>query len=257
MKPHVVSRGNGPDLVLLHGWSMDGSIWGEFAEALSPHFRLHLVDLPGHGRSPREIPLSIDSLATAVAEVVPPRSLVCGWSLGGMVATHLAAAQPALLRGLVLIGTTSRFSSANDWPHGTPGDVLASFAAELEADAGALLARFRASMCRLDPEERRLRRRMNALPPAADDLTALKEGLDVLRNTDLRDDALRITAPTLIIHGARDAVVPPEAGAWLASRIDGARWHLFDECAHLPFLSRPTDCAVLVRQFESEIEPFR
>lgn len=256
MTLHVVTRGTGPDLVLLHGWSSDGSIWGEFADLLCAHFRLHLVDLPGHGLSRREVPLSIDSLTTAVAGFVPQRSLVCGWSLGGMVALRLAAEKPTLLRGLVLISTTPHFSSGNDWLHGTPGEALTSFAAELDADATTLLARFRASMCRSDIEERKLRRIMATLPAAPADLTALKEALDVLCDTDLRDDVRRVASPALVIHGGRDAVVPPGAGRWLATQIDGARWHSIDECAHLPFLSRPEDCAALVRQFASEIEPF-
>lgn len=253
MSQRVVMRGRGPDLVLLHGWSMDSAIWGKFADLLGLHFRLHLVDLPGHGRSLRTGLLTIDTLASAVAAIVPQDAMLLGWSLGGMVALQLAAAQPELLRGLLLIGTTPRFSAGDDWPHGTPEAALASFAAELDADPNALLARFRASMCRGDPAERRLRRLMSTLPPAPADLTALREGLDILRNTDLRDLACRIKTPTLVIHGGLDSVVPPGAGAWLASRIDAARWHLLDESTHLPFLSRAEDCAALVRQFASEI----
>lgn len=255
MNPHVVTRGSGPDLVLLHGWSMDGSIWGAFADELARYFRLHLVDLPGHGVSPRKFALTIDSLASAAAGVLPPRCLLCGWSLGGMVALHLAATRAARPRGLVLIGSTPRFAAADDWPHGTAQEALASFAAELDADPVTLLARFRASMCRSDNAEKRLRRLMSALPAPPSDLTALREGLDILRDTDLREDARRIAVPTLVVHGARDAVVPPGAGDWLAAHIGGARRHVFDDCTHLPFLSRPEDCAALVRQFASEIEP--
>jgi pimeloyl-[acyl-carrier protein] methyl ester esterase len=215
-----------------------------------------LVDLPGHGLSPREVPLTIDSLASAVGGILPPRCLLGGWSLGGMVALHLAAQQPAGLRGLVLIGSTPRFAAADDWPHGTAEEALASFAAELDADAPTLLARFRASMCRSDIEERKLRRLMSALPAPPADLTALREGLAILRHADLREEARRVAAPALVIHGARDAVVPPGAGAWLAAQIGGARWQMFDDCTHLPFLSHPEDCAALVRQFAGEIESF-
>ncbi len=256
MNPHVVTRGSGPDLVLLHGWSMDGAIWGAFADALAQHFRLHLVDLPGHGLSPREVTLTIDSLASAVDGILPARCLLCGWSLGGMVALHLASKQPAGLLGLVLIGSTPRFAAAQDWPHGTAHEALASFAAELDADAVSLLARFRASMCRADVAEKRLRRLLSALPAPPADLTALREGLAILCHADLRDDARRVGVPALVVHGARDGVVPPGAGAWLAAQIGGGRWQSFDECTHLPFLSRPEDCAALVRQFAREIESF-
>jgi pimeloyl-[acyl-carrier protein] methyl ester esterase len=97
---------------------------------------------------------------------------------------------------------------------------------------------------------------MSALPAPPADLTALREGLDILRHSDLREDARRVAVSALVIHGARDAVVPPAAGNWLAARIGGARWYLFDDCTHLPFLSRAEDCAALVRQFAGEIEPF-
>jgi pimeloyl-[acyl-carrier protein] methyl ester esterase len=51
MSLHIESEGAGPDLVLLHGWAMHGGIWRDVREQLARHFRLHLVDLPGHGFS--------------------------------------------------------------------------------------------------------------------------------------------------------------------------------------------------------------
>ena len=52
MTPYVDIRGDGPDLVLLHGWALHGGMWGPWIDELARHARLHLVDLPGHGRSP-------------------------------------------------------------------------------------------------------------------------------------------------------------------------------------------------------------
>ncbi|HRA24442.1 MAG TPA: alpha/beta fold hydrolase, partial [Usitatibacteraceae bacterium] len=51
MALHVELAGQGPDLVLLHGWGLHGGVWQGLARELAPAFRLHLVDLPGHGHS--------------------------------------------------------------------------------------------------------------------------------------------------------------------------------------------------------------
>ena len=53
MKPvvHVESLGAGPPLVLLHGWAMHSGLWGSVPQQLAQRFRVHAVDLPGHGAS--------------------------------------------------------------------------------------------------------------------------------------------------------------------------------------------------------------
>ena len=61
MTLHVEVSGSGPDLVLLHGWGMNAAVWGEVATALAQHFRLHCVDLPGHGASPACAPCTLDA----------------------------------------------------------------------------------------------------------------------------------------------------------------------------------------------------
>ena len=47
----ISSRGQGPELVLLHGWAMHSGIWGGVVDVLASEFRVNLVDLPGHGQS--------------------------------------------------------------------------------------------------------------------------------------------------------------------------------------------------------------
>ena len=51
MRLHVERLGSGPDLVLLHGWALHGGAWAPVAKRLAPRFRVHVVDLPGHGLS--------------------------------------------------------------------------------------------------------------------------------------------------------------------------------------------------------------
>ena len=53
---HVKVAGQGPDLVLLHGWGMNADVWDELAPELARQFRVHCVDAPGHGLSPPSAP---------------------------------------------------------------------------------------------------------------------------------------------------------------------------------------------------------
>ena len=89
---HIETLGSGPDLVLIHGWALHGGVFAPLARRLAPHFRLHLVDLPGHGlsRDPDET-LDLRSVAVHVAAQTPP-AIWLGWSLGGLLALRAAAA---------------------------------------------------------------------------------------------------------------------------------------------------------------------
>ena len=97
---HVESVGSGPPLVLLHGWAMHSGLFAPLLPRLTDRFRVHLVDLPGHGHSPTLSRYSLDTIAAAVGEAVSSAAgtaepvTVLGWSLGGMVALHWALAAP-------------------------------------------------------------------------------------------------------------------------------------------------------------------
>ncbi|WP_205352098.1 alpha/beta fold hydrolase, partial [Vibrio cholerae] len=78
--------GQGQDLVLVHGWGMNGAVWQQTAQALSDHFRVHVVDLPGYGHSTEQHAASLEEIAQALLENAPRNAIWVGWSLGGLVA---------------------------------------------------------------------------------------------------------------------------------------------------------------------------
>src|SRR5678815_530163 len=86
MSLHVESTGSGPPLVVLHGWAMHSGLWMPALPKLASRFRVHLVDLPGHGHSPPIAPTTLAGIARAVAErlgSLPGGPTVPGWSRGG------------------------------------------------------------------------------------------------------------------------------------------------------------------------------
>src|SRR5690606_37953635 len=138
---HVETRGHGPDLVLLHGWAMHGGVLASLADALADDFRIHVVDLPGHGSSREETPGGLAITARRIAERIPP-AIWLGWSLGGLVALRAALDVPQRVRGLVLIAASPRFVRGPDWPDGVPPEVFAQFAEGLDRDYRATIVRF-------------------------------------------------------------------------------------------------------------------
>ncbi|HEX5122803.1 MAG TPA: pimeloyl-ACP methyl ester esterase BioH, partial [Rhodanobacteraceae bacterium] len=233
---HVETQGVGPNLVMIHGWAMHAGIFAGFARALAPHFRLHLVDLPGHGYS-RDDAGSLDPAACArrIAENVP-RAIWLGWSLGGLVAMRAALDEPDTIRGLVLISSSPRFVVGNDWTHGVAPSVFAEFGAGLADDYRVTIERFLALEALGSDHARAELRSLKADVFAHGEpaMSALTEGLSVLDATDFRADLSSIRAPSLWIAGRRDRLVDPDAMKWAAAQTGGR----YVECnsGHAPFL---------------------
>ncbi len=241
--------GSGPEVVLVHGWGLHGGIWAQTAERLSHSCRVTVVDLPGHGHSeplPGGEP-DVNAIAAAVAEAVPGGAIWVGWSLGGMVALAAAAGN---MGGLVLVGTNPCFTATEQWP-GMDPKLLAGFADELAADYRLTLTRFLALQTRGAEGGREALRDLRArlFARGEPDPGALKAGLGILAGTDLRARLSKIAAPSLVVHGARDTLVPCTAAERTAERL-GGELAVIEGAGHAPFLSH-TD--VFVDRLESFI----
>jgi malonyl-CoA O-methyltransferase len=255
---HVEIRGDGPDVVLLHGWALHGGMWGPWIKGLSRQARLHFIDLPGHGRSAWPAGVStLRDLARAVSPHVPQGAAVLGWSLGGMVALELARSRPGDLAALVLVATTPCFLSREDWPAGMNPGVLDGFAAGLAGDYRRTISNFLALQTWGDENATQALRslRANLDSHGEPDPQALAAGLGILRHADLRDELASIAIPTLVIAGEHDRITPVAAGRELASRLPSARFVEVPKAGHAPFLSHPDTVRREVESFLSFLSP--
>jgi malonyl-CoA O-methyltransferase len=255
---HVEIRGAGPDLVLLHGWALHGGMWGPWIEQLGRHARLHLIDLPGHGRSRwPDGAVTLRDLARAVSPHVPAGAAVLGWSLGGMVALELARSRPADLAALVLLATTPCFLARDDWPDGMSPAVLDGFAAGLAGDYRRTISNFLALQTWGDEHATQALRSLRATLDAhgEPDPHALAAGLGILREADLRTELAAIAIPALVISGEHDRITPVAAGRELASRLPSARFITIAKAGHAPFLSHADEVLRHIESFLSFLSP--
>lgn len=230
---------------------MHGGVWDGVRDALARHFRLHIVDLPGYGASPAFEPYTLERLARAVATALPEKVQVCGWSLGGQVALEMALLFPGQIERLILTSSTPCFTAREGWPCAVPREVLLEFAAALEADYEGTLKRFLALQTRGGDEVKTVLKRLRDIlfTRGRPDVQTLRAGLNILLESDLRDRAAKIEAPTLLLHGGRDMLTPLGAAHWLAEQMPAAHLEVLSGAAHAPFLSHPVEFTEIVTGF--------
>jgi pimeloyl-[acyl-carrier protein] methyl ester esterase len=257
MKLHQHSIGHGPDLVLLHGWGLHSGIWSagrnSLAEQLAQHYRITMIDLPGHGHSDGlgHNGFTFDATVAAIAAQLPPTAMLLGWSLGGLLAQRLACQRPQQVSRLILLASTARFTRADDWPGALPTATLDNFGLALVEDPQATIQRFLALQVRgSDNERQQLRILKQALaerPQARAE--ALRSGLDILRQVDLRPGLADIAQPTLLIFGQHDRIVPASAGPAMAGSLPQVHSLTLAGAGHAPFLSHPAQTGQAILEF--------
>jgi pimeloyl-[acyl-carrier protein] methyl ester esterase len=235
-------------LVLLHGWGLNAEVWHCISEELASHFTLHLVDLPGFGRSRGFGAMSLDEMAQQVLDAAPQNAIWLGWSLGGLVASQIALSQPERVRALVTVASSPCFSAQEAWP-GIKSDVLASFQQQLSEDFQRTVERFLALQTMgtetARQDARTLKQTVLSLPMP--DVEVLNGGLEILKTVDLREPLAALAMPHLRIYGYLDGLVPRKVVPLLDALWPDSESQVIAKAAHAPFISHPVEfCSALI-----------
>ena len=240
-----------PAVVFSNSLGSDLRIWDGVAALLMPHCHVVRYDLRGHGLS--EAPTPPYSAADLARDVVAlldrleiRGAVICGVSVGGMIAQAVALNHPERVRALVLSDTGARIGSAAAWQQRIDKvradgvDSLSEMTMERWFAAG-----FR--------ERRETDMRGYSLmlrQTSADGYVGI---CAALRDADFRQAVIGVRQPALVLCGALDIATPPELGRELASLIPGGRFSLIDNAAHLPCVEQPDAVVERMMQFFREV----
>jgi 3-oxoadipate enol-lactonase len=231
-------HGAGEPLLLITGWTISAAVFEPVLDLYAEHFECIVYDHRGSARSGGRSPASMGALADDAAALLTalriPRAHVYGVSMGGMVAQELALRQPARVRGLVLGGTTPGGPFA---PRLGVADVYAIARGGVEERGFRAPLLFSPEFRRAQPERvRELVRSFSAHRSSAAAISA--QTLASARFSSLSRLG-RLRAPTLVMHGERDRLVPPAASKLLAARIPGAELAVVPGAGHAYALEAP------------------
>jgi pimeloyl-ACP methyl ester carboxylesterase len=226
-------------LVLLPSGAHSRHDYDELRALLSPHLRTVALDWPAHGdsppsRSPASAMLLADVAEEIVEQLAPQGAIVLGNSVGGFAAARLAIRRPELVRGLVIAdggGFTGRL------PHERAFCSLMGRPGFLRLIYPLFASRY---MRAGTPADRRALAASVATTRADPGLKAVSELWRSFTSPehDLRRDAPSITAPTLLVWGRRDPVIPARVGRRAAKLIPQSELVVLDT-GHVPYTSDP------------------
>ncbi len=256
---HYHVQGDGPDVLLIHGWASSWRMWERPLHRLaSEGFRAWALDLPGCGESslPANGWYTIANLTGVIEAFVErvgiERAALVGHSMGGAIALEMTDRQPDATRALVLVApvVSGRLGLAL---HVLLGSAFGRRLLELSQHHTAL-ARLGGRTKFAAPWLMRTLPTRAALIRDAQDLarTAPQAAIGTLRaviDFDFTERLPEIGAPTLVIVGARDVTLPPSEGELAANKIPGATLVKLCGVGHQPVDECPEKFGRLLLEF--------
>jgi 3-oxoadipate enol-lactonase len=240
--------GQGPAVVLVHGFPLDGAMWSGVARALSIRFRVLKPDLPGRGENPVLPDGTIDGYADflqAILGEIPPPAGLAGFSMGGYVSLALMKRAPASVRALALVDTRAGADDEGG-KAGREAAIAAVRSGGAAAIADGMIARLLAPASAQNASlvERLKRIILRQKPETLEsDLTAMRD------RPDSTEFLARIAVPTIVLAGDQDVISPPAEGEAMAAAIPGARFVPVPASGHLTPMERPGAVATALSDF--------
>ncbi len=253
-------QGQGAPVLLIMGLGYTSAMWYRTRPVLAQHFRTIAFDNRGVGLSnvppgPYSIAIMASDAAAVLDAAGIARAHVFGVSMGGMIAQEFALQHPVRTRSLIL-GCTSPGGPSAVLAERKVADLLMARGMTLEQAREAILPHIYDAATPREKIDEDTRVRQRWLPTPAGYMAQLQAILAWESYSRLA----QITAPTLVIHGKSDALVPSGNGELIAARIPGAKLVLLEHASHL-FITDQTHAAhkeileFLLSQADGELGP--
>lgn len=240
-----------PVLVFVNSLGTDSRIWHHVLPKLADDFTLVTYDKRGHGLSdlgnpPYSIDNHVADLAGLLDHLELSEVIVCGLSVGGLIAQGLYASRPDLVKALALCDTAHKIGTAEMWAKRIAAveangidsileDIMARWFTRPFRDAGNAAYQGYCNMLTRQP------------------VLGYGGTCAAIRDADFTEAARRIAVPTLCVVGREDGSTPPELVRTLADLIPGARYEVIEGAAHIPCVEAPAAFAAVIRGFASQL----
>ena len=243
----IGAAGDRPTIVFINSLGTDFRIWRDVVVRLAGDFPVVLYDKRGHGLSdvgatPYSIDDHVQDLAALMDHLQLRGAVLCGLSVGGLIAQGLYAARPDLVCSLILCDTAHKIGTADFWRERI--SAIEEGGIEVIAD-GVMQRWFTPAFRAPDNAEFAGYRNMLTRQPVAGYVATCA----AIREADFAEAAPRIGVPTLCIVGDQDGSTPPDLVLALARLIPNARYEVIAGAGHIPCVEQPEALQAIMRSF--------
>ncbi|WP_049997555.1 alpha/beta fold hydrolase [Halococcus sediminicola] len=264
IRTYYEEYGEGPPIVFLHGATSDHRLWAEQATPLASDYRVITYDMRGHGRTGGSerasytIGLFSDDLSALIEALDLDRPVLCGLSMGGMVAQMYAAESPETIAALCTLGTRTPEILRGEWVERRLFPKLAELLSPLVNPDRVMESLYRYYEWRDDPDEtgtlekaERIQGDHVANFPDMED-EEMRKIHDVLRSYPFESvDHSEITVPSLLLYGERESEVAAPHAEYMADAIPVAEVRRIPNAGHNSHVDNPEFVVEIIREFLS------
>lgn len=247
-----------PPVILMHGFIYSLETWDAWAAALKGDHRVIRFDLLGHGLSgpdPQQR-YSPEERAAFVGDVMDAigveRAIIGGNSLGGLAAWRFAATAPERVEALIMVSPGGYpANGVGDTPLSPPPPMALFLRTAPEAGVALSLGNIYGDDSKVTPEKIKLVGDMMRQPGNGE---AYVQSIEEFSLPDPEPMLKSIIAPTLILWGAADIIIPPDNGRKMAAAIPNSKLVYYDGVGHVAQEEAPVETLADVRAFLVEVE---
>ncbi|TRX55128.1 pimeloyl-ACP methyl ester esterase BioH [Thalassomonas sp. M1454] len=237
---NIQIKGQGTPIVLIHGWGLNSAIFQPLSERLAQDYQVIMIDMPGFGVNSHITTddYSLANVSQMIAAVIPDKSLIIGWSLGGLIATNIALHHQDKALGLVTITSSPYFVKEQNWPGINP-EILKDFHSQLKLNAEKTINSFLKIQAMgsesIRQDVKAIKALINQHPNPSPQ--TLDDSLTLLETVDLRSKVNALSIPVFRLYGRLDSLVPKAVVRQADKLFISTDSYTFERASHAPFIS--------------------
>ncbi len=233
---------------MIHGWGFDSGVFEAINEVFEKNYRTQKINLPGYGGEKVLCGYSLSSMSSYIRDKVIEPAVFIGWSMGGLVALELAKTEPECVKSLILIASTPCFVKKENWSEAMDQKVLEGFILAYNKEPAMTRDKFGRLVTSGNKNPRSWIRELHSLSKSKIEPVVLEQGLQILLNTDLRENLKDLKTPAMMIFGERDTLVPVAVEKQIKLLNPRIKTRIISNSGHIPFVTETDQVAELIHE---------